>query len=123
MAKKKRHTAAEIAAKLEQADALAAAGRTQSEIAQALGISIMTIHRWRKAKPPRPRSEGAQPTTAPPAPASQPPEREAARRVAELQVENARLRKLVTDLLLEKMRLEEEAQSLPKRGAIEKILP
>ena len=32
-------------------------------------------------------------------------------RIAELQLENSRLRRLVTDLLLEKIRLEEAAQS------------
>ena len=51
MAKKKRHTAAEIAAKLRQADALSAEGRVQNEIAKALGVSVMTFHRWRKARP------------------------------------------------------------------------
>jgi translation initiation factor 1 (eIF-1/SUI1) len=33
-------------------------------------------------------------------------------RIAQLQIENARLRKLVTDLLLEKMRLEDDQQKL-----------
>jgi hypothetical protein len=32
-------------------------------------------------------------------------------RIAELQLENSRLRRLVTDLLLEKVKLEEAAQS------------
>jgi len=32
-------------------------------------------------------------------------------RIAELQLENSRLRRLVTDLLLEKIKLEEAAQS------------
>ena len=50
--KSKRHSAAEISAKLEQAQALAAAGKLQSEIAKALGVSIMTLHRWRKLDPP-----------------------------------------------------------------------
>ncbi len=47
--KKKRHSAAEIAAKLSQAAELATQGRNQIEIAEALGISVMTFHRWRKA--------------------------------------------------------------------------
>jgi len=34
-----------------------------------------------------------------------------ASRIAELQLENSRLRRLVTDLLLEKVKLEEAAQS------------
>ena len=49
--KKKRHTGAEITSKMGEASALAAQGRNQREIAQALGISVMTFHRWRKAMP------------------------------------------------------------------------
>jgi hypothetical protein len=58
------------------------------------------LHRWRKAPP------GSQP-------ASREPDRTrgADDRIAELQFENARLRRLVTDLLLEKVKLEEAAQS------------
>ena len=59
MAKKKRHSAAEIATKLREADALAAAGRRQSEIAKALAISVMTLHRWRKGQLQLQRSKGA----------------------------------------------------------------
>jgi putative transposase len=117
MAKKKRHTAAEIAAKLGEAQTLSAAGRTQSEIAKALGISVMTFHRWRRALPRRPASYLADVASAD---AGMPVDRgaESGRlsRIAELQVENARLRKLVTDLLLEKMKLEDE-QNLNGGGA------
>jgi DNA-binding XRE family transcriptional regulator len=45
MAGRKRHGAAEIAAKLLEADALAAKGQTQAELAKPLGVSVMTIHR------------------------------------------------------------------------------
>jgi putative transposase len=89
MANKKRHSRVEIASKLTQAD-LATQGKLQSEIARTLGVSVMTLHRWRKA-PPGPRP--------------------ALVRIAELQLENSRLRRLVTDLLLEKIKLEEAAQS------------
>jgi hypothetical protein len=41
-------------------------------------------------------------------------------RIAELQLENARLRKLVTDLLLEKMSLEEDAHRDRGRTAMKK---
>ena len=51
MKKKRRHNTLEIERKLAEAEALAADGRTQNEIAQELGISVMTIHRWRKAQP------------------------------------------------------------------------
>jgi transposase len=79
----------EIATKLAQANDLATQGKLQSEIAHTLGVSLMTLHRWRKA-PPRPQP--------------------ALVATAELQLENSRLRRLVTDLLLEKVKLEEAAQ-------------
>jgi|SRR5208282_4686719 len=107
MAKKKRHSPAEVAAKLGQADALAAEGRTQSEIAKALGITVMTLHRWRKAALQAPRSAKLAGTAV-----DQPHNRpDLAGRIADLQLENTRLRKLVTDLLLEKMGLEEGPRS------------
>jgi uncharacterized protein YjcR len=55
MAKKKRHSRAEIATKLVEANDLAMRGKLQSEIARTLGVSVMTLHRWRKA------SHGPQP--------------------------------------------------------------
>jgi putative transposase len=118
MAKKKRHTEAEITSKLGEAAALSAKGLTQGEIAQALGISIMTFHRWRNAKPNRspvalPRAISANEQNLNPGG----PEQERQSRIAELQLENMRLRKLVTDLLLEKMSLEDEAQrTLGRQG-------
>jgi putative transposase len=113
--KKKRHSAAEISAKLNEAAALAAQGRSQIEIAETLGVSVMTFHRWRKAM-----SEGRQPTeignvSNAASSVTVPSERQA--RIAELQLENTRLRKLVTDLLLEKMRLEDEAHELRRPKA------
>jgi putative transposase len=104
MAKKKRHSRVEIASKLAQANDLATQGKLQSEIARTLGVSVMTLHRWRKA-PPEPQSafvathDLSDRTSA------------GGGRIAELQLENARLRRLVTDLLLEKIKLEEAAQS------------
>ena len=90
--KKRKHPKAEITTKLAQADDLAAQGKLQSEIARALGVSVMTLYRWRKLPS---GSNGSsrmdQPQT----------------RIAELQLENSRLRRLVTDLLLEKMSIEE----------------
>jgi putative transposase len=106
MAKKKRHSTVEIASKLTQANDLAAQGKLQSEIARTLGVSVMTLHRWRKAPPgPRPlmaTHEAGQPNRL--------------HRIAELQIENSRLRRLVTDLLLEKIKLEEAAQSQSSSG-------
>lgn len=95
--KKKRHSTREIAAKLAQADQLAAQGKTQSEIAKALGISGMTYHRWRKST--------LQSTIEQPLPVSGVSDRNDQARISELEGENAELRRLVTDLMLEKLRL------------------
>jgi putative transposase len=109
MARKKRYGAPEIEAKLQEVEALSAKGQTQAEISKALGISVMTIHRWRKMR------QEAKPQHAkltPDAPAIGRRESEPASpspsRISQLELENARLRKLVTDLLLEKMRLEDD---------------
>ena len=48
MTKKRKHSKAEIATKLAEAEDLATQGKLQSEIARALGVSVMTLHRWRK---------------------------------------------------------------------------
>jgi putative transposase len=103
---KRKHSQAEIVAKLAEAEQLATQGKLQSDIANALGISVMTLHRWRKAPTPG-------------APVSMDPnEAEAfnkelgkSQRLSELRYENSRLRRLVIDLLLEKMKLEESAAS------------
>lgn len=103
-AKKRKHAKAEIAAKLAQADELAKQGKLQSEIARTLGVSIMTLHRWRKL----PSAAQAVPTGLIGSKTDQSPEV----RIVELQLENSRLRRLVTDPLLEKIRLEEVGQAV-----------
>src|SRR5712672_1140737 len=106
MAKKKKHSRAEIETKLAQANDLATQGKLQSDIARTLGVSVMTLHRWRKAPP------GPQPALVAIAEAREPDRtRGTDDRIAELQLENSRLRRLVTDLLLEKVKLEEAGQS------------
>jgi putative transposase len=100
MAKKRKHPKAEIAVKLAQAGDLAVQGKLQSEIAQTLGVSVMTLHRWRKATPEPGQAMNG----------SSRGDQTAQTRIAELQLENSRLRRLVTDLLLEKMKLEEAAE-------------
>ena len=57
MAKKTKHSKAQIARKLAEANDLAEQGKPQSEIAHALGVSVMTLHRWRKL-PPQPNGSG-----------------------------------------------------------------
>ena len=111
MPRKKRHSAAEIAAKVAQADELSAQGKLQSEIATELGVSVMTLHRWRKMLSEQPSSEAA--PVAPARHISSAEAHEEAERIAELKLENSRLRRLVTDLMLEKLSLEEAAQNSP----------
>jgi putative transposase len=108
---KHRHTEAEIAAKLEKADDMNAHGELQGDIAKALGVSLMTYHRWRKARVASRRAATH------PAGEAHSTElqvgHEQARRIGELQLENSRLRRLVTDLLLEKVMLEEGLHDRP----------
>lgn len=111
----KKHSHQEILLKLEQAAELARVGKTQTEVCKALGVSVMTFHRWRKlpivakAKEKAPAMASEQLSNAIPPNAA-----EMARHLEELTTENRRLRKIVTDLLLEKMQLEEStAEVLP----------
>ena len=93
---KRKHSRFETATKLARANELATRGKLQREIARTLGVSVMTLHRWRKALPgPQRALEAGE------------PDRSRGGRDPELQLENARLRQLVTDLLLEKIKLEE----------------
>jgi putative transposase len=103
--KRKRHSETEIAAKLHRADRMAADGMLQSDIAQALGISVMTYHRWRASRSAleKKNSLERQEFEAP----SLLIDRDKTAQLEKLQIENQRLRRLVTDLLLEKAKLEE----------------
>jgi hypothetical protein len=102
---RKRHSLEEIDQKLRRAAGLATQGRSQADIAKALGISVMTYHRWRKSAS-RHEAEGLP---------DQATGRGQLSRIGELQVENAQLRRLVADLLLEKLRLEEALGQRPSR--------
>lgn len=105
MSTRQRHTAAQIATKLAMADEMAAQGRLHGDIAKSLGVSLMTYHRWRKARSamarPIPRSTINAERAAPGDSAQ-------ASQIRDLQHENSRLRRLVADLLLEKVKLEED---------------
>jgi transcriptional regulator with XRE-family HTH domain len=107
----KRHASGEITAKLAQANELAAKGKTQREISKALGVSIMTYHRWKKMlNSAEDSAEGTwrgevkvQPQTS--------SDIGSAEMIKRLELENAQLRRLVTDMLLDKLKLEEELRS------------
>jgi len=85
--KRKRHTPQQVVRKLQEAQASLAAGRELSAVLQMLGISEQTYYRWKK-KYGGMKAEEAQ-------------------RLAELEEENARLKKLVADLSLDKQILAE----------------
>jgi len=114
----KRHSLTEIAAKVKQADDLAARGQSQAQICKSLGVSVMTLHRWRKQhgqhdvheeESGRHKSAAHVDITT-----SQSVGRETSTEnspLDELVLENRRLRRIVTDLLLEKARLEEAVNS------------
>ena len=76
-----------IIAKLREADVLLGQGKRVAEVVKALGVSEVTSDRWRReyAGMSVPR----------------------ARRLKELERENARLRKAVADLTLDKLILQE----------------
>jgi putative transposase len=108
MATKHRHTESEIVAKLATADGMAPEGVLQRDIAKSLGISVMTYHRWRKARGATARSTSQLAADA--KRAEIPIDREEFGQIRELRVENLRLRRLVTDLLLKKVELEENLE-------------
>lgn len=106
----RRHDSREISDKLAQADQLAARGKTQREISKALGVSIMTYHRWKKMlKSPEPELDGAGGEIS--SGLSAPREADSQEAIKRLELENAQLRRLVTDMLLEKLKYEEELRA------------
>src|SRR5262249_19298554 len=100
----------EVNALLGHADELAAQGKLQKDIARLLGVSVMTLHRWRKSHGSK---QSAGPIGRSDAESNRLLTADTEALIEELERENARLRVLVTDLLLEKTRLEE---SLPAGG-------
>ena len=86
----KRHTAEEIIPKLRQAETGLSPGLTIGQVCQKLGISEQTFHRWRNQYGGMKADE--------------------AKRLKELEAENARLKRLVAELALDKHMLQEVAQ-------------
>ncbi|SEF14589.1 Homeodomain-like domain-containing protein [Rhizobiales bacterium GAS191] len=106
---RKRHSASEIVAKLRQADKMVAAGTLQSDIARKLGVSVMTYYRWRHGQATQEERSFAESHEH--KSRDHVTKRERAVRMGELQLENSLLRRLVADLLLEKVKLEENTVS------------
>jgi hypothetical protein len=116
----KKHSREEILRKLGKAHELARSGKSQVEICKALDVSVMTFHRWRKLHIIRAMEEASARAGAltPAAPVGV---AEIARLLEELSIENRRLRKMVTDLLLEKVKMEESAAAMPSTTVPKKI--
>ncbi len=87
---RKRHTAEEIVAKLRQVDVLMAQGKPAAEAIRAIGVTEVTYYRWRNEFG---GLKGDQ-----------------VKRLKELETENSRLRRAVSDLTLDKLILTEAAK-------------
>lgn len=87
---RKRHGPEEIIGKLREAEVLIAQGRSVAEAARAIGVTEQSYYRWR-------REYGGL-------------KLDQARRLKQLERENARLRKAVADLTLDKVILAEAAR-------------
>jgi putative transposase len=107
----KRHASGEISAKLAQATELAAKGKTQREISKALGVSIMTYHRWKKLIPAGDSSQHGERSEMPGTQLASSNDASATETIQRLELENSQLRRLVTDMLLDKLKLETELRA------------
>jgi putative transposase len=87
---RKRHKPEEIVAKLRQVDVLISQGKSVADAVRMIGTTEVTYYRWRK-------EFGGLKT-------------EQVKRMKELEAENARLRRAVSDLTLDKMILTEAAK-------------
>jgi transposase-like protein len=87
---RKRPTPEEIVAKLRQVDVLVSQGKSVADAVRSIGTTEVTYYRWRK-------EYGGLKTAQ-------------VKRLKELETENARLRKAVSDLTLDKMILAEAAR-------------
>ena len=87
---RKRHTAEEIVAKLRQVDVLMAQGKPVSDAVRAIAVTEVTYYRWRNEYG---GLKGDQ-----------------VKRLKELEAENGRLRRAISDLTLDKRILQEAAR-------------
>lgn len=88
--KRKRHTPEEIIRKLREAEAQLAAGATVAEVSKKLGVSENTYHRWRA-------QYGGM-------------KADQAKRLKELEKENARLKRIVAEQAVDLSILKEVAR-------------
>ena len=86
---RKRHKAEEIVAKLRQVDVLVSQGQSVADAIRSIGVTEVTYYRWRQ-------EFGGLKT-------------EQIKRLKELEAEDARLRRAVADLTLDKLILKEAA--------------
>ena len=86
---RKRHKPEEIVAKLRQVDVLTSQGRSVAEAVRTIGVTEVTYYQWRQEYGGLKSDQ--------------------VKRLKELETENARLRKVVSDLTLEKLILKEAA--------------
>ena len=87
---RKRHKPEEIVAKLRRVDVLVSQGQSVSDAVRGVGVTEVTYYRWRQ-------EFGGLKT-------------DQIKRMKELEAENARLRRAVSDLTLDKMILAEAAK-------------
>src|SRR5213596_3323579 len=88
--RRRRHTPEQVIRKLREAERLLAEGKTTAEVARALEVSENTYHRWQ-------RQYGGM-------------KADDAKRLRELERENARLKRIVADQALENQGLREIAK-------------
>ena len=86
---KKRHKPEEIIAKLRQVDVLVSQGQSVADAIRSIGVTEVSYYRWR-------REFGGLKS-------------DQVKRMKELEAENARLRRAVADLTLDKLILKEAA--------------
>jgi transposase-like protein len=87
---RKRHKPEEIVTKLRQVDVLVSQGKSVADAVRAIGVTPVTYSRWKQ-------EFGGLKT-------------DQVKRLKELEQENARLRKAVSDLTLDKLILKEAAK-------------
>ena len=87
---RKRHRPEEIVAKLRQVEVLTAQGTAMAEAIRQIGVTEVTFYRWRKEYGGLKMDQ--------------------IRRIKDLEQENARPRKAVSDLTLDKLILQEAAK-------------